>query len=412
MLLSAFAALATEWSGRASLRWYQITNTLNGDINAPALRLRMNAYNLLMPNLNFSFYYRGEKDLEGDRVTKSRLYDMRLQYAPTSSGIGFDLGRINSSFVGAYGILDGASLYYKLNSVWTTGTFWGLEPDLLTLALKSDVQRTGAFVAWDLGRMYQGTTSAIYQTFKNQTDRFYLYLDQDLDLSTAWQFSQFAELDILERKGGTINTSPRLTNMFADLRYAPSRVINATLTYNSRKEFKYMASMSDLPDSLFDSVVSSSYGLRVNVRPLRDWRLYSGFRTGERDDRAGREEFVYGGLTQNGLFLDHLFLNLRYGKTFGWYAESSSWYISAEHPVTSRIRLQTAFHQAEFQSKTSTEGKTDHAADLVLMYRTATPLYIYMKWSHRWGSSGDENRYILECSYNLRRYNKNSTSHD
>lgn len=394
------------------MRWYQITNSLNGDINAPAVRLRMNAYNLFAQNLNFSFYYRGEKDLEGDRVTKSRLYDMRLHYAPTTSGIGFDLGRINSSFVGAYGILDGAGLYYRLNPVWTAGTFWGTEPDLLTLALKSDVKRTGAYVSWDLGRIYQGTTSAIYQTFKNQTDRFYLYLDQDLDIATAWQFSQFAELDLMQKEDGHVATAPRLTNMFADLRYAPSRAVNATVTFNSRKEFKYMASMSDLPDSLFDSVVSTSYGLRLNVRPLRDWRIYSGFRSGERDDRSGHESFVYGGITQNGMFLDQLFLNLRYGKTFGWYAESSSWYFSAEHPIAKRLRLQTAFHQAAFQSKTSALQTTDHAADLVLVYRTITPLYIYMKLSHRWGSGGDENRYILECSYNLRHYNKKSTSLD
>jgi hypothetical protein len=163
---------------------------------------------------------------------------------------------------------------------------------------------------------------------------------------------------------------------------------------------------------LFDSVVSTSYGLRLNVRPLRDWRLYSGFRTGERDDRTGYEKFVYSGITQNGMFFDKLFLNLRYGKTFGWYAESSSWYFSAEHPIAKRLRLQTAFHQADFQSKTSTVQTTDHAADLVLVYRTATPLYIYMKLSHRWGSSGDENRYILECSYNLRHYAKKTPSLD
>jgi hypothetical protein len=396
----------TDLSGRLSLRWYQIAAASANEVSAPALRLRLNANNLFNTPLNFSLYYRGEKDLVGDHLTKSHLYDMRLNWRPATSGFGFDLGRLNTSFVGAYGILDGMALNYSRHEKWSSGFFYGAEPDLLTLEMKDDIRRAGYYFQVTPGNSYQGSASIIHQTFQDHIDRLYLFVDQDADLTRSLQFSQFAEIDLLNKEGEETKRTVRFTNLFADLRFAPSRAFNTTLSFISRKEFKYMASMSDLPDSLFSSVVSSSYGIRVNVRPLLNSRAYAGLRTGLRDDRTGFEKYLFIGLTQNGLMLRKLFLNLRFAKTLGWYSESSGWYASSEHPITASLRIQAAYQQSAFAVKDGSSKNIRHAADLVMMYNLASPLYFYLKFSHRWGDAPAENRLALEFSYNIRHYRK------
>ena len=402
----AYFAEATEFSGRLSLRYFNIDNRLNGDLNAPALRFRLSVLDLFSRDVNFYVYYRGEKDLEGNRITKSRLYEMRLLANNLTGGFGLELGRINSSVVGAYGILDGISLKYNISPWLRTGGFWGTEPDLLTFQMKDDIQRVGTFFQIDKGRTYQGTLSAIRQTYLNHLDRLYLYIDNDIEFTDKWSFSQFAEVDLKEKEDDSVQNALHFTNVFADLRYSPSPLFNATLSYNSRKEYKFLESMSDLPDSLFDSAVSESYGIRVNVRPLASWRAYGNFRLGQRYDEAGYEKFGYLGLANNHFFSENMFLNIRYAQNRGFYAESNSWYVGLERRLSSKVRLMTAFHQSQFNSLSSDYSSRNQTVDGVFVYHLSWRLYAYLKASRSWGTDMNENRYFAELSYHLRRYNK------
>lgn len=398
--------LSTDFSGRASLRWYQIDNRLNGDINAPALRFRLNAANLFNRNLNFYIYYRGEKDLEGNRITKSRLYDLRFSAKRLPGGFAMQLGRINSPVVGAYGILDGISLRRPISHGLSSGVFWGAEPDLLTFSMKNDTKRSGLFFELDKGRQYQGALSFIQQTYLNHMDRLYFYFDQDIEFSQVWSFSHFAEVDLREKTNNVVKPTLHFTNVFADLRFAPSRLFNATLTFNSRKEFKYLESMSFLPDSLFESAVSYSYGLRTNVRPLQHWRVYSNFRLGQRYDQAGYEKFAYIGLTNSHFFSNDMFINLRFAKNYGFYALSRSWHLSLERRFSSRLRMLSAFYQSRFDSRDGVQSNDAKSVDLVFIYNLSWRLYLYLKGTRSWGAKLNENRLFVEVSYNIRKYNK------
>lgn len=398
--------LATDISGRVSLRWYRIDNRLNGDINAPALRLRLNAANLFNRNLNFYIYYRGEKDLEGNRITKSRLYDLRLSANRLPGGFGLQLGRINSSVVGAYGILDGISVRYPMSQALSSGVFWGTEPDLLTFAMRDEIKRSGLFFELDKGRRYQGALSFIHQTYLNQMDRLYFYFDQDIEFSKVWSFSHFAEVDLREKKNDVVKPSLHFTNIFADLRFAPSRLFNTTFTFSSRKEFKYLESMSFLPDSLFESAVSYSYGLRSNIRPSLHWRVYSSFRLGQRYDQAGYEKFAYIGLTNSHFFSNDMFINLRFAKNYGFYALSQSWHLSLERRLSNRLRILSTFYQSQFESKEGAQFSRNKSIDLVFIYNLSWRFYLYFKGTRSWGTSLNENRFFIELSYNLRKYNK------
>jgi len=399
-------ALATEYSGRISLRQFQIDNRLNGDLSVPAVRFRLNVSDIFSKDVNLFMYYRGEKDLEGNHLTKSRLYEMRLRANQLVGGLGLELGRINSPVVGAYGILDGICLNYQILPGLSTGGFWGAEPDLLTFQMKDEVIRTGGFFQFDYGRAYQGTISAIHQTYRDELDRLYLYFDNDLELSEKLSFSQFAEVDLKEKNEEIVTNSLHFTNVFADLRYSPSRFFNLTLSFNSRKEYKYLESMSELPDSLFDSAVSQSYGLRLNLRPLDNWRAYGNFRFGQRDDEVGWENFSYLGIANSKFFSENMFFNLRYAQNRGFYANSSSWNLSVERKLTHKLRLTTAYHQTEFVSLSSSYDSINQSVDAILVYHLSWRLYGYLKATRTWGADMNENRYFAELSYQFRDYQK------
>ena len=402
-----FSLFATDFSGRLSLRYFNIDNRLNNDISAPALRLRMSAQNFLTPGMHFYFYYRGEKDLQGNRITRSRLYDMRLRADRLIGGMGIELGRINSSVVGAYGILDGISLKYQLSSSLSTGGFFGTEPDLLTYVMSDEIKRAGFFFQLDKGHTFQGTLSAIRQTFHNRLDRLYLYFDNDMKFSEQWSFSQFAEVDLKEKDDtGMVGHAFHFTNVFTDLRYAPSKMFNTTLSFNSRKEYRFLESMSDLPDSLFESAVSESYGLRCNLRPAQFWRIHASSRFGQRTDEPGLEKFMTMGLASNRFFSNNMFFNIRFARNWGFYANSASWYVSLERRLSNKLRLMSAFHRSVFQSQFNSLSSRYQSADIVLIYHFSWQLYGYLKATRSWGSDMNENRFFAELSYNLRHYGK------
>jgi len=406
ILVFVSVAVSTEITGRVSLRWYRIDNRLNGDTDAPAIRFRMNFKDLFARNLNFYVYYRGERDLEGNRITKSRMYDLRLRADRLPGGIGLEVGRINSPVVGAYGIIDGVSLRRKLGYGLTTGAFWGAEPDLLTFRMNDEIKRAGMFLELDRGYFYQGAFSVIRQTYLNKMDRLYLYLDNDINLSKVLSFSQFAEIDLRQKENETVENTFHFTNVFADLRFSPSRIFNMTLTFNSRKEFKYLESMSYLPDSLFESAVSHSYGIRANLRPLKNWRVYGSFRLGERYDQVGYEKLTYVGLVNNHFFSNNMFINLRHAKNDGFYATSESWYFSMERRLSNRLRILSAFYQSNFENKDNGLSNSNHSVDLVFVYNLSWRLYLYLKATRSWGTDLDENRFFVEFSYNIRKYHK------
>ncbi len=397
---------ATDIFGRISIRSYRISDQLNeNDLKAHGFGIHLNARNIWSSGFNFYVRYRAGKAPNYYSSSKSKLYDLTLSADHIWGNLGFAIGRLNTPIVGAYGILDGFRLHYQIDTHYYFGGFWGTEPDLLSYEMKDDIKRSGMFFQIDYEKNYQGNFSIIRQTYLNKLDRVYLYVDNEIDWSDAWSFAQFAEIDLVEKgENGSEQKAFRLTDVFADVRFSPVRSFSAILSYTTHKEFKYLESMSDIPDSLFESSVDQSLGLRLNLRPFGRWRFYSRLRYGITTAESGQERFLSLGAANYNLLSTGLFVNARYAQHDGYFANSNSWYFSVERELWSGFRMRMAYRQSVTDYSSAPATISTKAYDFVFTYNLSWNLYLYLKGTRMQGDDINESRLFLELSYNIRSY--------
>jgi len=403
-------AAATDIDARLSLRFYRIDDRLNEtDFKAHGIGIRVSLRQIMDSGFNFYLRYRSGKTPNYYSVSRSKLYDLTLSHDHLIGNLGFAAGRLNTPVVGAYGILDGFKIQYRWDKHYFVGGFWGTEPDLLTYEMKDDIKRSGLFAYVDWGKNYQGNISVIRQTYLNRLDRVFLFVDNDINLSEAWSFGQFAEIDLVERDASENEKQTiRFTDVFSDLRFRPGNRFAATLTYTTHKEFKYLESMNDIPDSLFENSVDQSVGLRLNVRPFKNWRFYSRLRYGMNSEESGDERYLSVGAANYNFLFTKIFLSGRYARNDGFNARSNSWYLSAERAFWSHFRLSLAVRKADIEYKLSGSRFANTGQDLAFTYNLSWRFYLYFKASRLQGDDRNETRLFLELNYKIRSYKQKS----
>lgn len=409
-LLLFTTAAATDINACFSIRFYRINDRIRErDFKAQGMGVRLNMQKILDTDFNFYLRYRSGKTHDTNSAPNFKLYDLSLKHDHIMGNLGFAAGRLNTPIVGAYGILDGFKLQYQWADHYYLGGFWGTEPDLLTYKMRKDIQRTGLFAYIDRGRNYQGNFSLIRQTYLGKLDRVFLFVDNDIDLSESWSFGQFAEMDLMEKDAHISEKQTfRFTDVFTDLRFRPNNHFSATLTYTTHKEFKYLESMSDIPDSLFENSVDQSVGLRLNVRPFKRWRFYSRLRYGLNSVERGYERFISLGAANYNFLSTRVFLTARYAQNDGLNALSNSWYISAERAFWDKFRTSVAYRKTEVDYKLTGSHSNYAAFDVAFTYNLSWQFYLFLKATRQQGSDRDETRLFLELSYRIRSYKEKS----
>ncbi len=406
ILVTAATASATDIDARLSLRFYRIDDRMKyTDFKAHGIGIRVSLREILNTGFNFYVRYRSGKTPNYYSVSRTKLYDLTLSHDHIIGNLGFAVGRLNTPVVGAYGILDGFKIQYQWANHYYIGGFWGTEPDLLTYEMKDEIKRTGLFAYIDWGRSYQGNFSVIRQTYLDRLDRFFLFVDNEIDFSDSWSFGQFAEIDLIEKEGETgEHQTFQFTDVFTDLRFRPGNRFTATLTYTTHKEFKYLESMSDIPDSLFENSVDQSVGLRLNVRPFKNWRLYSRLRYGVNSEESGEERYLAVGAAHYNFLFTKIFLTGRYARNDGFYARSNSWYVSAERAFWNKFRASVAYRKADIEYKLSSSQFSNTAVDVAFTYNLSWRFYLFLKASRLQGDDRNETRLFLELNYKIRSY--------
>jgi hypothetical protein len=78
------------------------------------------------------------------------------------------------------------------------------------------------------------------------------------------------ELDTYQKVNGEISAKPQLTNLFVSARYRFSKKLNATLSFDTRKNIIYYESYKSFIDQLIEN--ESRQGLRLNLS-YHPWKL-------------------------------------------------------------------------------------------------------------------------------------------
>ena len=402
-------SLAADLTGRVSFRSYMISEINNPYVSKyiiPSTRIKLNFNDLLTPGFNFNFYFRGDRRMGEDEFTRTKLYDFRLTTPRLFGRLVIGAGRLNTPIAGSYGLLDGLNTRFYLSPFLSFGAFGGAVPDYRNFEISTETQRFGGYLSFD-SKKYNGSVSLITQRYQNEIDRRYFSIQNDIAMRDFLTVFNGAELDIKNYEDGEIVDKPKLTYFYLNTRFMPFKFWSANLSYTYRQDFKYLHSMSFLPDSLFNSVVSKSYGIRMRIRPFSNWTITGNLRFGLRDDNNESEKYVYLNISNNNLLKQQVYISARFGKNMGYYAEGNGWYFFVEKSLFRKLRISANLNGNKYKSKIGDYQYTKNIVGLNISYRWNRHINTYLRFDRVLGGQTDQSRMLVEFSYRFLKDRKN-----
>ena len=139
------------------------------------------------------------------------------------------------------------------------------------------------------------TIGAMEQTNNNATDRRYIFFQHSSTIARNLGLFASSELDIFNPNG---DTSARLTNLYASLRYRFSRSANLLVSFDSRKRIIYYETFqSQIDQILDDDLARQGIRVRLNVRPAKKLWLGGSYSKRFQSDQQNKSDNYYGYLT-------------------------------------------------------------------------------------------------------------------
>lgn len=345
-------AWSSDLTGRIGLRWYGIQSDAaqNRSLSAPGLYVRLGVAELLDTPSHFYVYMRGERNRYYNEISKVRVYSLKLSLQPFAGRVHMDVGRLNSRWLGAYGLLDGGSLTLDVNKHISVGAFSGHTPVLSSFRTDQKTQRYGVYSSVRVKGVYSGGLSFITQHYLGELDRQFLLFNNLLTLDEHFSFYQFAEVDLrtLSPAGGS-QSALRLTNLFARLQYRANHRFSAYVTVDSRKDVVYLQTNRSLPDSLFEANVDKRFTIGARWRPVLPWLVHASYKIGTSTRSNDAHTFFNFMISNYDLFGSGLYAEMNLSWNSSNYLQSSNRYIMLQYPLKRWLRLTADWMTNELQ---------------------------------------------------------------
>lgn len=126
--------------------------------------------------------------------------------------------------------------------------------------------------SWNLYSQYDSTQESKLSKFtrihwatsgiKSRSQIF--IFSKQFSIVKKWSAFFSSEIDLYENVRDTVSITPKLTSIYANLRYRPSRKINFQLGYDNRQNVVYYESYKHQIDQLLDQ--ATRQGLRFSVQ--------------------------------------------------------------------------------------------------------------------------------------------------
>ncbi|MBX2876317.1 MAG: hypothetical protein KTR30_29625 [Saprospiraceae bacterium] len=269
--------------GRISVASY---NNLSNNRNLHRMRYAFSfrGYNLNDSRLSIESYVTFRHQLN-DSV---RLGEALKVYA-LSAKYSFDktthltFGRkINPKF-SSMGAIDGLQFEKGFGNNFSMGVIAGTRPDLRDYGLNVDLLQFGAYASFATAvpsRFSQSTVGFIEQMNRGNTDRRFAYFQHSSTLAKNLNLFGSFEIDLFEKINEQVNNQPRLTNLFAALRYRVSRKLRFSASYDNRRNIIYYESYRNFIDQLIEDETRQGLRFGFHHRPFKtiSWGINSGVR--------------------------------------------------------------------------------------------------------------------------------------
>jgi len=269
--------------GRVSVASY---NNLFKDRNLHRLRYAFSfrGYNLNDSRLSIESYVTFRHQLN-DSISLGealKVYALSAKYSFDKT-THLTFGRkINPKF-SSMGAIDGLQFEKGFGNNFSIGAIAGTRPDLRDYGLNLDLLQFGAYASFATAvpaRFLQTTVGFIEQMNKGNTDRRFAYFQHSSTLAKNLNLFGSFEVDLFEKINEQVNNQPRLTNLFASLRYRVGRNLRFSASYDNRRNIIYYESYRNFIDQLIEDETRQGLRFGFHHRPFKtiSWGINSGVR--------------------------------------------------------------------------------------------------------------------------------------
>lgn len=268
---------------RKSITTGRLTLSTNASINPDQQnnfqRIRA-AVSLNVQNINesaFSFQsyltYRrryGIDQVNLDFYNDFKVLSLALNYAPTEK-FNVSIGRRMNQNIANIGAFDGLQGEFNLGK-YTLGGILGTRPDFTNFTFNASLPQVGLYLVRSdktTNGLAQTSLAAVEQQNDFKTDRRFLYFQHNNSLVKNLNLFFSTEFDLFKKVNGETDNKPRLTSVYASLRYRLRRNLSVSGSYDNRRNIIYYESYQTFIEQLLAQETRQGFRLQANYSPFR-----------------------------------------------------------------------------------------------------------------------------------------------
>ena len=286
-------------NGRLSFASYSNFSSNGGDDqHRLMLRGSVNAQNINDGRVSFESYVNYRQNMlqpgaDPDIQTQFfRVYNLSLTI-DVSQSMQVSLGRKINRKVSSLGAIDGLQVEKYFGNFFV-GAIGGYKPDLFKFDFNDQFFQVGGYVGFfanKSGYYAQSTFGLLEQKNGSATDRRYAYFQHSSRIGRNLHLFGSAEVDLYQNVNGSINSQPRLTNLYASLRYRFSKAISLMVSYDTRKRVIYYETLrTEVEKLLADDQARQGIRARLQVRPMKYINVGVGYSRRFQNDNQNRAD--------------------------------------------------------------------------------------------------------------------------
>jgi hypothetical protein len=209
-----------------------------------------------------------------------KIYSLSLSYAFNKNNL-IAVGRKINPMLSSVGAIDGIQYDAKLKS-FRVGVYVGTRPDNMDYSFDTKLLQYGGYFGHDYsnknGNM-QSSVAYIDQRNNGNIDRRFMYLQHSNALIRNLYFFGSVEFDLynmtMNSQDSTLtqDKKPKLSNVYASLRYKVIKQLSFSLSYSSRQNVIYYETYKNIIEQFLESATLQGYMFQVTVRPGKNFSI-------------------------------------------------------------------------------------------------------------------------------------------
>ncbi len=362
--------------------------------------------NFIVPRLSlcdYMIYSYSDKDrqsIKSDPFKNLKIYDLALLYKP-SPELSLWLGRHLNYRMANAGTIDGLQLE-RTAKPFFYGFFAGSHPSFTDYGFDLNQFQFGGYIArvdsFGNNANMENTAAFFNQTVKLKTDRRFIYLQHSDSFLKDMDILVSSELDLFKIENSQSMNTLSLTSLYSSLRYTFTRDLNASISYDARKNVVYYESFKTYLDSLFSNELLKGLRWNISYRPFNTMSigLNGGLQSQKSDPKLSQNYGSYMYISdlpiiQSDANISGTYLSGSYIKGITAGAELSK-------RVTDNLYPSIGYRFFYYKYQSIAESMTQHVVFSNISFTISRDIQISLYYEGTIDNSGSANRIYIDCS--------------